>query len=145
MDFNQLNRNITDRICKILESKAARYTQIVVVVVISFLIILDIYLFISNETTVSETIHSNAKNKLFVITWIWGILGAHLFVCRPKGSNTVPELLGIAILLVFSVGIFLLGKYVDIPIPQYMHAILLVLGGVSGYYLWAQELDENKS
>ncbi len=145
MDFNQINRNITDRVCKILETKAARYTQIVVIAVISFLIILDFYLFISDKATVSETIRDNANNQLFVITWVWGILAAHLFVCRPKDSNKIPELLGIAILLIISVIIFLLGKYVNVPIPQYMHIILLALGGVSGYYFWAQEIEEDKA
>ena len=137
----QINKKIVNRVHNILDTKAAKYTQLMLIFVIGFLVIWDIYLYWKNESTISRIIFENAKNNLFVITWVWGILAAHLFVARKRESIRIPEIIAIVILILVSIIIFLLGKFIPIQIPQYMHFIFLTFGGVVGYYLWPQIID----
>ena len=140
MNFTVLNQKTTNTVHQLFESKAIRITQFVVVAVVAILIIWDIYLYTQTDSTISEVIHDNSQRKLFVITWIWGVLASHLFVARKRTSRTVPEIIAILVLVLISVIIMLLGKFIEIEIPQYMHVILLVFGGITGYFLWPQKI-----
>lgn len=142
--LKNLNEKVVNRVQKLFDNKYVRITQIVVASVAASLIVWDIYLYMY-DTTISRAIRANAtEENLFVITWIWGILSAHLFVSRKRSSQTVPEFIGIIIIILISLLLFLLGKFIDpnILLPQYMHVVLLAFGAISGYFLWPQKVED---
>lgn len=145
MQINKINKKITTGLENAFSSRAAKYTQWVLIFVISFLIIWDIGLYMDDQKdTISRVIRDNANSDLFVITWIWGVLSAHLFVGRKETAKKISELVAIIILLLISFIIFLFGKYITVEIPQYFQLILLVFGVITGYFLWPQTLHESE-
>jgi hypothetical protein len=141
MQLKKLNQQTVQKVHNVLSTKAARLTQIALIIVFAGLVIWDIYLFIGEKPTISRVIHDNSQDSLFVISWIWGVISTHLFVAKKKGSATIHEGIAILILLLISIIIFLLGKYVDVELPQYMHILFLVFGAITGYHLWPQKLQ----
>ena len=141
MYLDKINKKTTIRLEKIISSNIGRITQIIIVAVIMLLILWDIYLFIDDQKeNVSMVIRENAKGKLFVITWIWGLLSAHLFVSKKESYRNIPEHIAIIILSLISIIIFLLGQYIPKEIPQYMQLIFLFFGAIAGYFLWPQTI-----
>jgi len=147
MQLHKINKKLITRVKGIINSKTGRNTQFVIIIIVLSLVMWDIYLYLGDQKeNISEVIRANAKGKLFVITWIWGILSAHLFVSKKETSRNIPEHIAIIILLLISIIIFLLGRYIPNEIPQYMQLIFLFFGAITGYYLWPQTLSnpENK-
>lgn len=145
MQIGKINKKISTQVETVFNSRAAKYTQWVLILVVIFLIAWDINLYMADQNdTISQIIRFNAKNDLFVITWIWGILSAHLFVSRKEAVKKVSEPVAIGILLLISLIIFLMGKFISVEIPQYFQLILLISGGISGYYLWPQTFIESE-
>jgi len=143
MHLSKINKKLTAKLKNIINSKTGRNTQFVIIVVVLFLIMWDIYLYIDDQKeNISMVIRENAKGKLFVITWVWGILSSHLFVSKKESIRTMPEHIAITILILISIIIFLLGRYIPNEIPQYMQLIFLFFGGITGYYLWPQALSQ---
>ncbi len=120
--------------------KAIRLTQIVIIIICALLLMFNFHLIFGGQEPIGEIINKYAMNKFFVITWIWGILASHLFLTRKEKAKKVPDLTAISMLLMFSVLIFLLGLFIEEPLPWYMHIVLLVFGGVAGFFLWPQTL-----
>ena len=145
MHLDNLNKKIIAQLENIINSKAGRNTQLVIIVVVLLLIMWDVYLYIDDqEENISMVIREKARGKLFVITWIWGILSSHLFVSKKEKNWTIPEPIAITILLLVSIIIFLLGRYIPNEIPQYMQLIFLFFGAITGYYLWPQALSKTE-
>ncbi len=142
MKLSEFNIQTKNKVTAAFKSKAIVYTQYVVIAITVFLIIWDIFLYRNHHDTISSVIHTNAHDKLFVITWVWGVLAAHLFICRGKDAKTIPELTGIVVLLLMALIIFLLGRYIQTPLPMWMHLIFLIFGAVTGYYLWPQKIKK---
>ena len=146
MRLDKINKKVITNLENIINSKTGRNTQFVIIVVVLFLIMWDVYLYIDDqEENISMVIRENARGKLFVITWIWGILSSHLFVSKKEKKWTIPEPVAITILLLISIIIFLLGRYIPNEIPQYMQLIFLFFGAITGYYLWPQALSKTEN
>ncbi len=146
MRLDKINKKVITNLENIINSKTGRNTQFVIIVVVLFLIVWDVYLYIDDqEENISMVIREKARGKLFVITWIWGILSSHLFVSKKEKKWTIPEPIAITILLLISIIIFLLGRYIPNEIPQYMQLIFLFFGAITGYYLWPQALSKTES
>jgi hypothetical protein len=146
MRLDKINKKVITNLENIINSKTGRNTQFVIIVVVLFLIMWDVYLYIDDqEENISMVIREKARGKLFVITWIWGILSSHLFVSKKQKKWTIPEPIAITILLLVSIIIFLLGRYIPNEIPQYMQLIFLFFGAITGYYLWPQALSKTES
>ena len=146
MRLDKINKKVITNLENIINSKTGRNTQFVIIVVVLFLIMWDVYLYIDDqEENISMVIREKARGKLFVITWIWGILSSHLFVSKKEKKWTIPEPVAISILLLISIIIFLLGRYIPNEIPQYMQLIFLFFGAITGYYLWPQALSKTES
>jgi hypothetical protein len=143
MYLDKINKKTTIRLESIISSTTGRNTQIIIVAIILSLILWDIYLYIDDQKeNISIVIRENAKGKLFVITWIWGILSAHLFVSKKETIRSIPEHIAIIILSLTSIIIFLLGRYIPNEIPQYMQLVFLFFGAIAGYYLWPQTISK---
>ena len=143
MFLEKINEKAIIRIKKIINSKTAQIIQVVVIALVLSLIMWDVYLYLNDQKEIiSLTIRNNAKGKLFVITWMWGILSSHLFVIKKETKGKIPEPIAILILLLMSVIIFLLGRYIQDEIPQYMQFVFLLFGGITGYYLWPQSSNK---
>jgi uncharacterized membrane protein YfcA len=146
MYLEKLNEKVIAKVENLINSKITRITQFVIIVVVLALIMWDIYLYLDDQKEIiSEVIRENAKGKMFVITWVWGILSAHLFVSKKKRKRNIPEHIAITILLLMSIIIFLLGRYIPNEIPQYMQVIFLLFRAITGYYLWPQTLSKQKN
>ena len=146
MRLDKINKKVITNLENIINSKTGRNTQFVIIVVVLFLIMWDVYLYIDDqEENISMAIREKARGKLFVITWIWGILSSHLFVSKKEKKWTIPEPVAITILLLISIIIFLLGRYIPNEIPQYMQLIFLFFGAITGYYLWPQALSKTEN
>ncbi len=150
MIMNKMQERRTNRIQRAFDTKPVKITQMVVILVAVGLIVYDIFLYVNPDEndTISEVIHVNAvKGKFFVLTWIWGIMSAHLFIARQERFIFVPERIAILLLVLISMLILLLGNYVPFDeknqtLPFYMHIVLLLFGGVCGYFLWPQKLEK---
>ena len=142
MNFQQINTSAREAVVRTFSKKAIIITQQVVIALIALLVIWDIYLYLNGEETISYVIFVNAKNDLFLISWVWGILAAHLFFTRKAAAWKVPEILGISILVLFSVLLYLLARFIDVEIPEWMHVVLLVGGSITGFFLWPQCSDD---
>ena len=146
MYLDKINEKVIIKVENFINSKISRITQLVIILIVLALIMWDIYLYLDDQKeNLSEVIRENAKGKMFVITWIWGILSAHLFVSKKERKRNIPEHIAIIILLLMSIIIFLLGKYIPNEIPQYMQLIFLFFGGITGYYLWPQTLSKQEN
>ena len=143
MFLEKINEKAIIRIKKIINSKTSQIIQVVIIALVLSLIIWDVYLYLNNQNEIiSLAIRNNAKGKLFVITWIWGILSSHLFIVKKETKSKIPEPIAILILSLMSVIIFLLGRYIQDEIPQYMQFVFLLFGGITGYYLWPQSSNK---
>lgn len=146
MNLYNTNKKLISRVKNIINSKTGRNTQFVIIIIALLLIMWDAFLYLSDQKeNISMVIRENAKGRLFVITWVWGILSAHLFVSKKKTKKYIPEYIAIIILSLISIIIFLLGRYIPNEIPQYMQLIFLFFGAISGYYLWPQSLNKPKN
>ena len=143
MFLEKINEKAIIRIKKIINSKTSQIIQVVIIALVLSLIIWDVYLYLNDQNEIiSLAIRNNAKGKLFVITWIWGILSSHLFIVKKETKSKIPEPIAILILSLMSVIIFLLGRYIQDEIPQYMQFVFLLFGGITGYYLWPQSSNK---
>ena len=143
MFLEKINEKAIIRIKKIINSKTSQIIQVVIIALVLSLIIWDVYLYLNDQNEIiSLAIRNNAKGKLFVITWIWGILSSHLFIIKKETKSKIPEPIAILILSLMSVIIFLLGRYIQDEIPQYMQFVFLLFGGITGYYLWPQSSNK---
>lgn len=143
MFLEKINEKAIIRIKKIINSKTSQIIQVVIIALVLSLIIWDVYLYLNDQKEIiSLAIRNNAKGKLFVITWIWGILSSHLFIVKKETKSKIPEPIAILILSLMSVIIFLLGRYIHDEIPQYMQFVFLLFGGITGYYLWPQSSNK---
>ena len=145
MFLDKLNEKVIIKIRNIINSKTAQITQVFIIVLILSLVMWDVYLYLNDEKeNVSTVIRENAKGKLFVITWMWGILSSHLFVIKKETNGKIPEPVAILVLFLMTIIIFLLGRYIPDEMPQYMQIIFLFFGGITGYYLWPQSSHKIK-
>lgn len=146
MYLDKLNAKIITKVKNIINSKITRITQLVIILIVLAFIMWDIYLYLDDQKeNLSEVIRENAKGKRCIITWVWGILSAHLFVSKKERKRNIPEHIAITILLLISIIIFLLGRYIPNEIPQYMQVVFLFFGAITGYYLWPQTLSKQEN
>jgi len=146
MILYKINEKVIIKVKNIINSKIARITQFFIIVIALSLVMWDVYLYLDDQNeNISLVIRQSAKGKLFVITWIWGVLSAHLFVSKKETKRNIPEYIAIIILLLISIIIFLLGRYIPDELPQYMQLIFLLFGAITGYYLWPQTLSKQEN
>ena len=129
---------------KFINSNVSICAQIVIISSCAIFFLWDIHLYLSDKKiTIIKIVRDGVEGKLFVITWIWGILSSHLFVGRRivKSSRKIPEFQAIVILILLSVIIYLLGDFIPNGVPQHMQLIFLIFGGVVGYFLWPQDIN----
>lgn len=137
-----VNESSKQNTIRFLKTTSGKFTQYLLIVVAAFLIGLDIYLVMKGEKTISEIIHNHSYKQLFVLSWIWGILTAHLFLARLKEYIKVPEWIGILILILTSGVLIFIGYKSwdeDLVWGTKSHIIFLFSSGCIGYFLWPQE------
>ena len=146
MYLYKINEKVITKAENFINSKITQITQLLIIIIVLALIMWDIYLYLDDQKeNLSEMIRENAKGKMFVITWVWGILSAHLFVSKRERKSNIPEHIAITILLLISIIIFLLGRYIPNEIPQYMQVVFLFFGAITGSYLWPQTLSKQEN
>lgn len=145
MLFDEINRNVDIEVDNSLNSKLVKGRQILTIFLVSIIIIWDIYLYLNDEKeSLGSLVNENVKGRFFVISWLWGILSAHLFMLRKKDHKRIPEKIAIMILMLFSILLFLLGYFIPSEIPQYLQLLFIIFGAITGYYLWPQTLIKTK-
>ena len=143
--MDKLNQILKMRFERFLNSNIALYIQILIVISCAVFFLWDIHLYLSDQkVTIIKIVKDDVEGKLFVITWMWGILSSHLFVGRRivKSTRKIPEFQAIVILILLSIIIYLLGGFIPNGVPQHMQLIFLLFGGMVGYFLWPQALSK---
>jgi hypothetical protein len=126
-------------------NKVVRFTQIFVIAITLVLIFLDVFLYSSGETTISQYINELAYGNWFVFSFIWGVLASHMFFTRESRAIK-SELISIIAVVALSVLVYFSHYFIngDSILTQ---LVFLVLGGIAGYFIWPQTFDkqpENK-
>ncbi len=121
-------------------NKVIRFTQIFVIAITLVLVFLDVFLYSSGETTISQYFNELAYGNWFVFSFLWGVLASHMFFTRESRAIN-SELVAIITIVVLSVLIYFSHYFIngDSLITQ---LVFLTLGAIAGYLIWPQTFDK---
>ncbi|WGK64284.1 hypothetical protein [Croceiramulus getboli] len=140
--------NIVDAIFRALTQNPRTVRRVQQILIFTFiaLIIFDLFLAIlpPEGDTISQIIQRSTEEGLFVLCYLWGVLGSHFFLAH-KGKKLLPELLGVTLILAIAVLIFFLDNrsLIDFETTagnqlQLMYLVDLLTGLVLGRLFWPQ-------
>ena len=120
------------------QAKWVLFAQYFILVMVGLMIIVDLILVFNKATgdTFSNVLRDWSYRWFFVITWIWGVAGGHLFLSNP--DPIFPQTISIPILLALTAVLLIGGLYFKGIVNIWVQVVLLVLGIIAGYVLWPQ-------
>ena len=125
--------------------KVVKRIQYILIALFLFLIAFDIYLAVTDSSTISNVIKEKTDNGFFVLTYFWGAIAANLFVTRqgkPWINGTAGSILVIGIALIIVI------FDVDVMVDEYMvshdykfsrYSLSMLLGLIIGITFWRQQ------
>jgi hypothetical protein len=131
-------KDAAQEVGRLTKSDVYRWTQYFVFGLSIFFVICDIVLPLLGYTRFSELLREWAFGKGFVLAWIWGVLGGHLFIVRAKNARILDEVMAISILVILSLIFLCVACFYDKDGHTVLNLILLALGCAAGHFLWPQ-------
>ena len=124
-----------------------RRVQYVLIFLFVCLIGLDIYLALDKipNNTISNVILDKTDNGLFVLTYFWGAIAAHLFFTK-KRPKVISPVIGTTVIIALALLIILFNiepkvakMFEDIKYNISIYSLSMVLGFVAGVVFWRQK------